>query len=386
MRWELFMAATLAALVQSTSAALSTHKEAKLNIVKTTVEDGITVDWVTRESQGEIFTPPSEPPAGADIEAFGRNLAARPQAQGPEGTVPIARVNNDVPMKQPPLLHTENYSNATELHARASVRYKHWYATAYQNNENIGGGAFISTHRPFLERDGDFSLLQVAVVHERADQPNGAAKQDQTVEAGWTNYPVLHKGGPILFAFYTTNGYRGQADYVGGYNFKVKGWFQQDREIYPGMPISAFSVEGGKQEEIEIRYKLFNNCWWLYTMGRYIGCYPTSLFAREGVNPKNTLATSATNILLYGEVYNTGERLTTTDMGTGRHASEGWKYAASMRVMKWVDTNGQEHDWSGFVHADDPARYSIMPRFQSGWQGWHSHMFLGGPGAGSVGA
>ncbi|KAK9434980.1 hypothetical protein VB005_09771 [Metarhizium brunneum] len=66
MRWELFKVATLAALVQSVSAAPSTDKEVKLKIVKTTTEDGITVDWLTRESQGEKFTPPSEPLAGAD--------------------------------------------------------------------------------------------------------------------------------------------------------------------------------------------------------------------------------------------------------------------------------------------------------------------------------
>lgn len=100
------------------------------------------------------------------------------------------------------------------------------------------------------------------------------------------------------------------------------------------------------------------------------------------MNPNNTLATATTNILLDGEVCNSGERFTTTDMETGRHASEGWKYVASMRRMKWIDTNGQEHDWSGFVHTDDPARYLIEPRFQSGMEGWSSYMYLGGPGAG----
>ncbi|KID84651.1 hypothetical protein MGU_08171 [Metarhizium guizhouense ARSEF 977] len=200
MRWKLFKAATLAALVQSASAAPSTHKEAKLKIVKTTTEDGITVDW--REQ----------------IEAFGRKVAVRPQAQGPDGTIPIAGAGNDVPMKQPAPLHIEDSSNATELHVRARMTNEHWYATAYQNNETLGGGGFISTHPQI------------------------------TVEAGWTYYSVLHKGGSILFAFYTTNG-----------------------RIYPGMPISALSVEGGKQEEIEIIFNLHDNCWWLYTMGRYVG-------------------------------------------------------------------------------------------------------------------
>ncbi|KAK9434981.1 hypothetical protein VB005_09772 [Metarhizium brunneum] len=129
----------------------------------------------------------------------------------------------------------------------------------------------LPTHRSFFERDEDFSLLQVAVVHDRADRPNGVAKPDQTVKAGWTYYPVLHKGHPILFAFYTTNGYRSQSDYVGGYNFRAKGWFQQDRRIYLGTPISALSVEGGKQEETKSYSISTKSAGGSTLMGRYVG-------------------------------------------------------------------------------------------------------------------
>ncbi|KID78889.1 uncharacterized protein G6M90_00g025560 [Metarhizium brunneum] len=109
----------------------------------------------------------------------------------------------------------------------------------------------LPTHRSFFERDEDFSLLQVAVVHDRADRPNGVAKPDQTVEAGWTHYPVLHKGHPILFAFYTTNGYRSQSDYA---HLPGHAYF---------CPLRRRRQTGGD----EIIFNLHDNCWWLYTNG-----------------------------------------------------------------------------------------------------------------------
>lgn len=86
------------------------------------------------------------------IEPFGRKVAVRAQAQGPEGTIPIARAGNDIPMKQPAPLHIEDSSNATELHVLARMTNEHWYATAYQNNETLGGGGFISTHPQIVPR------------------------------------------------------------------------------------------------------------------------------------------------------------------------------------------------------------------------------------------
>lgn len=384
MRWEMVKAAALAALVQSTSAApAGDNKKPGLNIIKTTTQDGLTVDWVTRESQGKTYSPPSNPPSGAKQNVVSaQQMKVRPELQGPEGAVPIARVNKDVPMKQLPPRPSEDNSNNTEIYARDGVAGTHWYAASWQGSRNHGGRAFISTHEPFLERDQDFSLLQIAVVHDGADQPNGAAKKTQTVEAGWTHYPVLHKGGPILFTFFTTNGYEGQSDNVGGYNTAVKGWFQQDKDIHPGMPLSHFSVDGGQQQELEIMYQLHDNCWWLYTMGRYIGCYPTSLFHPNGVNPKNTLATESTTLSLYGEVVNSGSAVTKTDMGSGHPAKDGWQHAAYMREMKWIDENDQLHDWDGAANAANPDRYSILAKFKSGMKDWDSHMFLGGPGAG----
>ncbi|KHN95955.1 putative Glucoamylase [Metarhizium album ARSEF 1941] len=378
MRWEIVKAATLVALIESTAAAPSADKKAELNIVKTTKENGITIDWVTRESQGKVFTPPLEPHAGADKEKFGRNVTLGLGAQGPDGTVPIVRVENNVPMKQPAPLYRDDNFNATELHARAvSVRGKHWYAHSSSYDWNLGGGAYISTHRPFVKQDGDQSLLQIAAMYVEFDHSNNTVKWQQTVEAGWRYYPAADKGGPVLFTYYTTDGYETGVDE----NYE-RGWFQYDKEISPGMPIAAFSVQGGRQEEIELRYRLHNGCWWLYTMGRYIGCYPASLFALEGVNPRNTLATRSSNFSFHGEVYSIDGLPTATEMGSGRPARDGWKYAAYMRDMKWIDINGQEHDWDGYSWADDDAGYSIETEFLSGTAGWNSYMFLGGRGTG----
>ncbi|KAK2591342.1 hypothetical protein QQS21_010967 [Conoideocrella luteorostrata] len=391
MRLQLIKTAALAALVQSTSAAPASDKASfeklpNLDVVKTTTDNGITLDWVTRESQGKVYSPPPDAPEGAKKLSQAQHMNVLPQFTGPDGTVPIARLSNDVAPKQLPPFPNEDNNSTEGIEARA-IAGTHWYAASWQQSRNHGGRAFMTIHKPFLEREKDFSLLQIAVAHDKADQPNNGAKKSQTVEAGWTHYPVLHKGGPILFTFFTTNGYNGMRDYVGGYNTAVKGWFQHDSAIHPGMPLSRFSVDGGQQQELEIMYQLHDNCWWLYTMGKYIGCYPTSLFHPNGVNPKNTLGTVATGASLYGEVVNSGSSLTKTDMGSGHFAKDGWKHSAYMREMKWFDTNGKLQDWDGPANAANPDRYSIQTKFKSGLTNWNSHMFLGGPGAGGkVGA
>lgn len=374
-----------AALAPSTKAApAGDNTEHKLNTVRTTAHNGIIVDWITRESQGRTYTPPSRPPSGARPRVPGAHqVKIRREFQGPTGSVPIARINEEIPMKQLPPCPSTDGLNATKIQARAGAAGKHWYASSSQRSRNHGGGAFISTHKPFIERQRDFSLLQIAVIHDAADQPNGAARRRQTVEAGWQYYPPFHKDGPLLFTFFSTDGHQSQTDLVGGYNTKVKGWYQHDKDIHPGMPLSQFSVDGGDQQEIEIMFMLSEECWWLYTLDRYIGCYPTSLFHPKGVDARKTLAAGATSVSLYGEIFNSGEQVTTTDMGSGHPAGEGWQHAAYMRKMTWLDVDGNTtHHWDGTSEVDDPARYSIDAKFKSGIKDWDSFMFLGGPGAG----
>lgn len=244
---------------------------------------------------------------------------------------------------------------------------------------NHGGGAKINMYDSYVQSNGDFSLLQMAAI--RGDVPNG--KGMQTVEAGWIHYPQL-KSDPFLFTYYTTVGYTDSGDNIGGYNTDQKGWVQYDSAIYPGIRLTPVSTVNGAQYEFRLQYRLFQGNWWLYVIDRYIGYYPASLFS-SGTNFASSLASQSSYITFFGETYNSGGFVTTTDMGSGHFPQAGFGKAAYIRNMQYLDTNDQLRDYNapyGLV-ISDPNRYTLVNRFNSGTS-WGSYMFVGGPGAGGV--
>jgi Neprosin len=70
----------------------------------------------------------------------------------------------------------------------------------------------------FVNNGGDFSLLQSAVTCQ-------TSLGLQTVEAGWINYPDQISQ-PHIFTYFTTDGYSGSGNNVGGWNQDVGGWVQ----------------------------------------------------------------------------------------------------------------------------------------------------------------
>ncbi|OAQ99612.1 hypothetical protein LLEC1_04884 [Akanthomyces lecanii] len=144
----------------------------------------------------------------------------------------------------------------------------------------------------------------------------------QTVEAGWINYPA-QVASPHLFTFYTTNAYQSYGDGVSGWNTEYRGWVQYDGAYYPGMELAPLSASEGP--------------------------------------------------------------MTTTDMGSGHFASEGYGKAAYIRniLITGTDDNDSDYDGSQGVVVSDANRYTIDTHFKSG-STWGSYFFLGGPGAGGV--
>lgn len=121
---------------------------------------------------------------------------------------------------------------------------------------------------------------------------------------------------------------------------------------------------------------------WLWAFGTYVGYYPASLFLRNG-SKFNTLAEHSTRINFYGEVYNSEDYLTTTDMGSGEFSEAGEGSSAYIRNIVYWDLNGvaQHHKPNASRPLSDPERY----RYIGDWSGnskYGSNMYLGGPGAG----
>jgi hypothetical protein len=300
-------------------------KRAALDVVKTTTTHAHTIDWVPIESQGEIAKPPPPP---ANLPADPTKKVTRPQSeleipgveQGPAGTVPVPRVNATYlqkvnGLKKPP--------PSKQGVSRRQDAGDHWYVSSNQNVNNNGGNWVMSMFKPFVNNNGDFSLLQTAVTYTSS---NGL----QTLEAGWINYPD-QVSEPHIFTYYTTDGYSSEGNDVGGWNQDVAGWVQTDSTYFPGTVFSSIATIGGTQYDLMMQYYLYEGNWWLYVIDRYIGYYPASLYS-NGVSG-GSLSTGSDAIFFYGEIYQSEAPLTTTDMGSGEFAQTGFGYSGYIHNM-----------------------------------------------------
>lgn len=124
----------------------------------------------------------------------------------------------------------------------------------------------------------------------------------------------------------------------------------------------------------------------MFVRDRYIGYYPASLFskAKPSLPVYNTLALGSDKVYFYGEIFQKSGPMTKTDMGSGNFASKGWKYAAYIRNMNFIDTKSVSVPYTGVWTFDDSKRYSYSTTAAPGGSGWGSYVYIGGPGAGGV--
>jgi hypothetical protein len=262
----------------------------------------------------------------------------------------------------------------------------HWYSTSNQTVNNIGGSGIFSLFAPYVQSPNDSSLLQTAVTRQNVLITGGrgpSLELPQTVEAGWINFPS-QVAKPHLFTYYTVNGYLGEGDNQGGWNTEHAGWVQVDSKIHPGSVFTPLSVDGGVQHDLKIEYNLHGGNWWLAVGGKWIGYYPGSLFSSVSSDPPSTtLAGGSDDIYFYGEVFNSEDTLTTTDMGSGEFAATGLGHAAYIKNIAYTNTNNVSTPYNGVFTDSDTTRYTHQAHFLSGTS-MGSYAFIGGPGAGGV--
>jgi hypothetical protein len=162
------------------------RKRAALNILKTTITDSHTIDWVSLDSQGPIAEapPPREPRDEtrplAELELPGAEL-------GPPGTVPIPRASSASLANG----RSKKLPGMPNMKRQESHQGDHWYVSSNQTVANLGGSCVFSLFAPYTQNTSDSSLLQTAVVKQdvlltafRGPPMN----VPQTVEAGWINF------------------------------------------------------------------------------------------------------------------------------------------------------------------------------------------------------
>lgn len=373
------------------------RRRSRLKIVRSTrTPSGQIIDWVPIETQvpgGRIATPPPSLslaiPQGERRHALVKfELQDERVERGPSGTVPILAKDFSklhISRSLRDYLSRHGHSPQRFLELKNGLQLPapeeggtHRYAFTSQATLCFGGEGNLSAFDPYTESSDDFSLMQIGL-------SNNDTGRKQTVEGGWQEFQDEYGDWvPHLFTYYTTNGYSDDGDNKGGYNQDVDGWVQYDGSIYPGATSSPNSTPGGSQYIMQIKYQWYESNWWFRVNGHWIGYYPGSLFMGNQ-SVFSTLGDHADHIAFWGEVYDSDDvdGRTTTDMGSGYWAEDGWTWSAyQSNLLVQTDRGGSVADYDGGSgYASDPDMYDVITFMKSG-SSWGSYFWMGGPGAG----
>lgn len=371
------------------------QRQSSLRITKTTTTpDGQKLDWVPIESQvvGAIAEPPPAlaPRVRKDPERPTASSQLDTGEDGPEGHVPILRPDltrirslDDI-SKKGGLRVNKNRTNKQPTDPNPAG---YFHALSSQWTTAYGSDAWLNLWDPAVDIPSspgdDHSISQLWL-------QNYQKPQAQSLEGGLTvDHGLNGDAANHLFTYYTTNGYTRDGNNLGGYNRLVSGWVQYHPSIFPGIRINGASQQGvSPQLEIGIKFQLWQGNWWFGFNNNesgpwiWLGYYPGSLF-------NGGIANQAQWVAWGGEVYTAlASPCTTTDqMGSGRHAVDGWTYACYQRLIhNQTDLNGTLANYDGIASVDVAAsncptnEYTIATFMNSGGS-WGSYQFFGGPQA-----
>ncbi|KAF5758595.1 putative neprosin [Helianthus annuus] len=283
----------------------------------------------------------------------------------PKGTVPIRRTTEDDVLRASSLKRFGRKVIRRVRRDTASGGHEH--AVAFVNGDQYyGAKASINVWTPTVTDPYEFSLSQLWVI-------SGSFGNDlNTVEAGWQVSPELYGDGyPRFFTYWTTDAYQT----TGCYNLLCSGFVQTNNRIAIGAAISPRSSYKGKQFDIAIMIwkDPKHGHWWLqFGSGLLIGYWPSFLFSH--------LQRHASMIQFGGEIVNSRSRgyHTSTQMGSGHFADEGFGKASYFRNLKVVDWDNSLLPLTNLhLLADHPNCYDIKAGKN---KVWGDYIYYGGPG------
>ncbi|XP_042439165.1 uncharacterized protein LOC122024576 [Zingiber officinale] len=280
----------------------------------------------------------------------------------PPGTVPIRRTT------QEDILRASSIRQFGKKPVRRdSTGSDHEHAVGYvMGNRYYGAKASLSVWAPAVTSVSEFSLSQIWLI-------SGSFGDDlNTIEAGWQVNPQLHGDGrPRFFTYWTSDAYQ----QTGCYNLLCSGFVQTSNKIALGAAISPTSALNGVQFDIDLLIwkDPKHGHWWLELgSSLVVGYWPAFLFSH--------LAEHANMVQFGGETVNTRSLglHTSTQMGSGHFAEEGFRRASYFRNLQLVDWDNNLIPLSNLrLLADHPNCYSI----RGGANGaWGSYFYYGGPG------
>ncbi|XP_038703497.1 uncharacterized protein LOC119999813 [Tripterygium wilfordii] len=283
----------------------------------------------------------------------------------PEGTIPIRRTTEQDMLRASSV---RRFGRKLRRHVRRDTSSNgHEHAVGYVSGEQYyGTKASINVWVPRVSNQYEFSLSQLWVI-------SGSFGDDlNTIEAGWQVSPELYGDGyPRFFTYWTTDAYQA----TGCYNLLCSGFVQTNNRIAIGAAISPTSSYNGGQFDISIliwKDPKHGNWWLEFGSGILVGYWPSFLFTH--------LRDHATMVQFGGEVVNsrqTGSH-TSTQMGSGHFAGEGFGKASYFRNLQVVDWDNNLIPLSNLkVLADHPHCYDIQGGIN---RVWGNYFYYGGPG------
>ncbi|KDP23747.1 hypothetical protein JCGZ_23580 [Jatropha curcas] len=292
----------------------------------------------------------------------------------PKGTVPIRRSTVHDVLRSKSLFDFGKKQRSISLARRSDAPdvvsgNGHEHAIAYTgtSQEVYGAKATISVWDPSIQVVNEFSLSQIWVLSGSFD-----GSDLNSIEAGWQVSPELYGDSrPRLFTYWTSDSYQA----TGCYNLLCAGFVQTNSRIAIGAAISPVSSFEGNQFDITILIwkdpKLGN--WWMgFGDNTLVGYWPAELFTH--------LANHATMVEWGGEVVNSraNGRHTSTQMGSGHFAEEGFGKASYFRNLEIVDSDNSLSSAQDIsILAENTNCYNIKNSYNNQWG---TYFYYGGPG------
>ncbi|CAL0331525.1 unnamed protein product [Lupinus luteus] len=311
--------------------------------------------------------PPERPKDHSQIEEFGENfqLWSLSGESCPEGTIPIRRATEQDMLRASSV---SRFGRKVRRGVRRDTNSNgHEHAVGYVSGQQYyGAKASINVWAPKVANQYEFSLSQMWVI-------SGSFGDDlNTIEAGWQVSPELYGDNyPRFFTYWTSDAYQA----TGCYNLLCSGFVQTNNRIAIGAAISPTSSYAAGQFDISLliwKDPKHGNWWLEFGSGILVGYWPSFLFTH--------LRDHASMVQFGGEIVNsrqTGSH-TSTQMGSGHFAREGFGKASYFRNMQVVDWDNNLVPLSNLkVLADHSNCYDIQGGINNVWG---NYFYYGGPG------
>ncbi|GLU03119.1 hypothetical protein SLE2022_203360 [Rubroshorea leprosula] len=338
--------------------------------------DGDIIDCVLYHQQPAFDHPilrgqkpmdPPERPNGHNINemvAVDFQLWSLSRESCPEGSIPIRRTTEQDMLRASSV---SRFGRKPRRHVRKDFSSDHEHAVGYVTGEQYyGAKASMNVWAPRVANQYEFSLSQMWVI-------SGSFGGDlNTIEAGWQVSPELYGDNyPRFFTYWTNDAYQA----TGCYNLLCSGFVQTNNRIAIGAAISPTSSYNGGQFDISLlvwKDPKHGNWWLEFGSGVLVGYWPSFLFTH--------LRDRASMVQFGGEIVNSraGGFHTSTQMGSGHFAEEGFGKASYFRNLQVVDWDNNLIPLSNLrVTADNPNCYDIQGGIN---RVWGNYFYYGGPG------